>query len=771
MTSTQAIHFESSALPEDARVIAFRGREALGAPYEYEVWLSTAAGEEVDLEDALFAPAALSIDAGDASAARGPFHVRGILAGIDHVHEHAGRAIFSALIVPRLWLLGQSEHSRVFSDKRFDEILRLVVDTVGISGADLDIQAPGLPVEEHVCQYRESDLAFLHRWLEREGLTYYFDHSGDAEKLIVTDAQPSEVLEGGPIRYHPTLGAKASDFTAQGHFQRIQTKRVAMPRTVTLRDHDYGKPKLDVSGQGEVLRRAQVEVVRFGERFFDPDRGASLAKLRSQALRSKQEIQIAEGTVLGVRPGRVVEIEEHPRAALNQRYLVLSTEHTGVSPSQNREVLEELVGFDQEDLLRVRAELLASTVEYKPPSTSRWPTIHSHELAVVDGPADSEYAQLDEQGRYKVRFLFDEGDTEAGKASTWVRMMQPHGGNPEGIHFPLRKGTEVAVSFLGGDPDRPIIAGAVPNAETPSPVTSSNNTKNVLVTGGRNKLEIEDLDGQQWINWYTPSENTEIHMGYPKPFGKAQANLGEHTDGTASFTFGGDWYVDVGGLHDEHVTGSVMQKYDATRDETVAGNVTETYAANHDVTISGSRTHTVSGSMTETISGALTQTFSGGWAQTVAGGWTQGVSGGWTQVADTVDQTISGVHTQTVGGAQSLTVGGAQTLAVGGSQTMSIGGAATWDIGGGVTLTAPSLKTIGASWEQVDASIVEQSNFKAETCYVALAMTGVKAEQTSLNLAYTVLSIEAKSAHLEDDGVNLSNKGPHISNAGLHVLS
>jgi len=81
-----------------------------------------------------------------------------------------------------------------------------------------------------------------------------------------------------------------------------------MPRAVKLRDYDYAKPKLDVAGEGEVLPRGQVEVVRFGERFFDPERASALARLRAQALRGKQEIQVAEGSVLGVRPGRVLEM-------------------------------------------------------------------------------------------------------------------------------------------------------------------------------------------------------------------------------------------------------------------------------------------------------------------------------------------------------------------------------------------------------------------------------------------------------------------------------
>lgn len=771
MEMKNPIHFDTSALPDDARVIAFRGREALNTPYEIEVWVSTASGDEVDLEDALFAPATLTVDPGDTSpSSRGAQHMRGVIAGVDHVHEYAGRAIFSLLLVPRLWLLGQSEHSRIFTDKSFDQILRTLVDAVGISGDDLDVQVGGLPVEEHVCQYRESDLAFLHRWLEREGLAYYFDHSGDAEKLVVTDAQPSVPMEGGPVRYHPTLGAEAVDFTAGGHFQRLRTQRVAMPRAVKLADYDYAKPKLAVKGEDDVLSRGQVEIVRFGERFFDPDRGAALAKLRGQALRGKQEIQVATGNVLGVRPGSLVEVEQHPRAALNQKYLVLAAEHSGVDPNASRDVLREIIGFDHQDIHRVTAELLATSVEYKPAAKTPWPRIASQELAIIDGPAGSEYAQLDDQGRYKVKFLFDEGDGEAGKASTWVRMMQPHGGNPEGFHFPLRKGTEVVVTFPGGDPDRPLIAGTVPNAETPSPVTSANNTKNVLVTGGRNKLEIEDLDGQQWINWYTPSENTEIHMGYPKPFGKAQANLGEHTDGTASFTFGGDWYVDVGGLHDEHVVGNVLQKYDGTRDQDVGGNVTETYRSNWDTVVTGDRNLTVNGvegdafvsGWNQFVGVKWEQIVNGPWIQSITGGWKQSITGGWVQQADQVTQTVTGAFVQTTGPANVTNA----------THNWEIAGPATWKIGGGITMTTPSATMIGAGWTEIDSHKTHNYGLKEAYGYVNLGYAALKVAVNAVNInIYPVLSVSLIGLKLANRGINVANFGPDLRSAQISVFT
>src|SRR5262249_48785269 len=127
-----------------------------------------------------------------------------------------------------------------------------------------------------------------------------------------------------------------------------------------------------------------------------------------------------------------------------------------------------------------RAEIVAipSTVPFRPERRTPRPRIYGVEVALVDGPADSPYAQIDANGRYKVKIQFDESTLSLGNASTWVRMLQPHGGNPEGFHFPLRKDTEVMLLFQGGDPDRPFITGVAPNAVKPSPVVEANLTQN-----------------------------------------------------------------------------------------------------------------------------------------------------------------------------------------------------------------------------------------------------------------------------------------------------
>src|SRR5262249_3673917 len=152
------------------------------------------------------------------------------------------------------------------------------------------------------------------------------------------------------------------------------------------------------------------------------------------------------------------------------------------------------------------------------------------------------------------------------------------------------KGTEVLFTFLGGDPDRPVIAGVVPNAHTPSPVTKGNHTSNVIQTGGRNRFELEDKSGSQRITLQTPHTNTMIRMGAPND----EHNMIVRTDGKTLLDAGKDWDVTVGGHLDEDVKGDLIEKYHGTQTTTVDKGRNETIAA-------GGLVQDITGDFTQTI--------------------------------------------------------------------------------------------------------------------------------------------------------------------------
>ena len=631
------ITFSSSALPHSVRVLGFRGQEAISRPYQFEIFLAYRDNhaDDLDLSDAVGAKAKLTLDR--QSDLLPPFNFCGVIASIELMHELDGHALFRAVLVPRLWQLGLSRHSRIFTKKKLPDVITSILEDNGFTTDDYELRLGAYDTEEHITQYMESDLDFISRWMEREGIFYYFEHTDDVEKLILADkkAYDKDVLPL-PIPYHPQLG---HDRSAGASFRAFTCKHSTLPAKVVLKDYDYLKPNLLVSGNAPVSHTGAGDVSVYGQRFFAPGQGEKLAKLRAEELLARQVVYRARGHRMHLRTGYTFELEDHPRHAFNQKYLTISAEHHGNQGAGSSD-FKELLKLPHDDVYHVELDAIPASTQFRAESKTEWPRIHGYENGIVDGPADSEYAQIDDQGRYNLKFKFDESNLRNGKATTWVRMMQPHGGKVEGFHFPLRKGTEVICAFLSGDVDRPVITGVVPTAITPSPVVASNHTQNIIQTGSENYITMEDKSGVQFINIFCPISTTNLYMGHDRsigghgltlPSGPAVAVEGKRPRSLGAFNFdlrtegngqihtgdnmqlisGGEfqlaahemvtlyanseWHVDVNGdadekywsKFDEEVVGAVDIKYDDKFDFRVTGPTDEKYNDTLDRTVKG----------------------------------------------------------------------------------------------------------------------------------------------------------------------------------------
>ncbi len=587
------ITFSSSMLPSTARVLGFRGVEALSRPYRFEIFLSLPSDgeDDVNFAEVVGAKARLTIDRQDEKSP--PFLFAGVLGSVDLVHEFDGRALLRVVLVPRLWELTLSRHSRIFTKKSVPEVIQAVLEDNGLGGADYALHLNGsYETEEHISQYRESDFDFLSRWMEREGIFYYFEHTEDGEKLVLSDdkAYPAEAL-GAPVRYYPQL---EQDRVARPSFRTFAAQHGAMPSQIKLKDYDYNRPSFALAGQAPVSPNGAGEISLYGERFFTADAGKRLAKLRAEEYLAREAVYQATGTRMHLRTGYTFELEDHPRARFNTKYLAMELRHHG-NQAPDSKYFQEIVGLEHKEVYLAEVTAIPATTQFRAESRTAWPRIYGYENGTVDGAALSEYAQIDEHGRYLIKFKFDEGSGREGGASTYVRMMQPHGGGVEGFHFPLRKGTEVVMSFLGGDPDRPVISGVVPNVLTPSAVTAGNFTKNVIQTGGRNRLELEDMAGAQRVTLSTPYSNTYLRMGSPNDGHELIAK----TDDNGLIQTGVNLDVTVGDNWTNAVTSNITT--------TSAGGDITTSAASGNITDMASLNIT-----TTSLGGDITTTAAGG---------------------------------------------------------------------------------------------------------------------------------------------------------------
>ena len=724
----------TDAFPTAPRVVSFRGVETISKPYRFELFVQLAADDakSLVLADVVGKTATLAIHADRTEGLK--FH--GILTTVEMLHAHMGFALFRAVLEPRLVRLKHSFHSRIFTNQSIPDIITAVLQENGLAGSDFALQLTGsYAPEEHVCEYHETDFDFVSRWLEHLGMYYFFDHTGEQEKLVIADDKSAHTdLPTAAVRYFPSAFGDTSSAPAMETFR---CKASALPASVKLKDYDYTKPALDVSASAPVASNGVGEIAVYGARFFTPSDAQSFAKLRAEEMLARQLEHPGSSTIL-LRAGYQFTLDEHPIDSLNVKYLATEVEHHGNLVGDSPD-LQRRIEIAYPDVYRCNVTAIPQKTQFRPARVTAWPRIYGLENGVIDGAADSDYAQIDDHGRYCVKFLFDESPLKDGKASTWVRMMQPHGGGIEGFHFPLRKGTEVVLSFLGGDPDRPVIAGVVNNTTTPSPITSGNNTRNVIQTGGRNRLEIEDKEGQERVSFSSPHKNSYIRFGAPNDSAEMHLN----TDGSGIVHTKGNLTVNVDTDLTEMILGTTHQTYSkpqtisttATRDDTVTGLVHEIFTSGHTLEVTGARQITTTGALTDHVTTVTTQNYDGAHLLTtgartdhVKGTLNQEVDGAVTIKAPSVTFNVVGGVTNNVSSQILTTVNGHNVINSGANMTMTTGAtfslaasaslaiaaSASLSITGGINLSAFAGLSVSAT-AGASASFAGATDLRAST--------------------------------------------------------
>jgi len=523
---TRIFHFHSDAYPDDTfQIGAMKGFEEISVPYEFHIELASKKAD-VAFDKMLNNPAWISIRqavpvSGGKHGTR-VFKIHGLLSAFEVVEFTQEFVKYRAVLVPRLWKCTLTTQCRVFQDMDIKDLIKEVLtgkSGPGLTPKDFELKLnASYQKREFVVQYNETDLNFLHRWLEHEGIFYFFDQTEQGEKLIFTDGTAGYAkLPGDPkIPYRPdpanrsrSSGAESEESLQEQTVHSFLGRGLKTTKNVLLKDHNYRTPSVAVKGKAESKNpAAEGTFYIFGEHFKTPGDGDALAKLRSEAMACRDMVFEGVSDHRSFRPGSTFTLSEHFRAAFNAAYVLIRLDH---------EMDQQTAAGGKGATMNYRNlfTCIPATVVYRPEKRAEWPAIYGLMNATIDGAGSNQYAEIDDQGRYKVKLPFDLSDKKDGKASRYVRMMQPYAGGGMGMHFPLHKGTEVALGFVDGDPDRPLILGALINPETASPVSGSNNTQCKIHTGGGNSITIEDSSGGQRIAFSSPTAGTFFSIGAP----------------------------------------------------------------------------------------------------------------------------------------------------------------------------------------------------------------------------------------------------------------
>jgi type VI secretion system VgrG family protein len=475
------------------QVTGFDGVEAISELFRFEIdLLSTDA--DIDLESLVGKHASLAITK---DGEQRDFH--GVIASLEQDAEaQFDHYCYKAVLVPRLWLMSLSKQNQIYQEKTVPEIVQQEIlhgdFCGGILADDIDDRmAQTYPVREYTVQYRESDIDFISRLMENEGIYYYFEHLDGQDKLVFCDqnSKLDKVLDENIVSYVPKSGLASFD---QQAIHRFKVKQAQVCKEIVLKDYNYREPHLPMVGTAETGDLGYGRKYAYGDHFKSTVEGNNLAHLRAQLELCKQRTCVGTSDALFFQAGKLIQVEDHYRASLNKEYLITRIRHMGgqALPGVSALGAGEAVDYQNE------FDAIPSEIEFRPNLVTPKPKLYGFMSAIVDGALTSDRAQIDEHGRYKLIMPFDVSGSGDGKASRWVRKAEPFGGQGTGMSFPLLKGAEVIWSCMDGDLDRPIITGVVPGTgqgANKSVVTAQNSTDNVIKTPSGIVVQMRDGKG------------------------------------------------------------------------------------------------------------------------------------------------------------------------------------------------------------------------------------------------------------------------------------
>jgi len=511
---------------ETFSVVNFKGSEGISRTYEFDIKLVTR-NADIDLDEVLAHPVTLYLRPDNA------LPVHGVLANLEQQSEVDGNIFYRARLVPRLWMLSLYSVSEVYLDMTFPQILEKVLQEGELAADDYDIRFMRQYRQwSYVCQYQENHLDFISRWMEREGVYYFFEQGEDKEKLVITDTRMAHVdlPDEKQVNYSPPSGMEISG--QKNAVTAFVSRQQPVPKKVTVQDFNYRKSPPGIAGEAEVSAQGRGEVHIYGEHVKTDDEAREYAGLRAEEILCRKKVYYGESAAAFLRPGFYFDLERHYREDYNRKYLLTDLNHEG---SQAAILLAgvnvDLSQYEEKPYYLNNLEAIASDVQFRPERKTKKPRFYGTINAKVEAEGSGKYAELDPYGRYKVKLPFDRSDRKGQKASRWVRMASPYAGPDEGMHFPLRKGAEVLLTFNDGDPDRPIIAAAVPSAEDPNLVNDQNSVYNMLKSAGGNVMHMHDQEGRQRMLMQSPTAGSWMRIGaYNDPPDPYYAKEGDSLD-------------------------------------------------------------------------------------------------------------------------------------------------------------------------------------------------------------------------------------------------
>ncbi|UZE23722.1 type VI secretion system tip protein VgrG [Pseudomonas sp. B21-056] len=494
--ATRLAKITSPLGPEVLLLKDMGGGEELGRLFNYELQLHSL-DNAIDLNQVLGKPMCVSmqLDGG------GERHFHGIVARFSQNVDQGQFASYQATLRPWLWLLTRTSDCRIFQNLTIPQIIKQVFRDLGFSDFEDALSRP-YREWEYCVQYRETSFDFVSRLMEQEGIYYFFRHEQGRHVLVLADAYGAHTSAPGyaSVPYYP----KNEQQRERDHIHDWHLAQEVQPGSLELNDYDFQRPSARIDVRSAMPRphtAGDYPLYDYPGTYVQSADGEHYARTRIEALQTLHEQVELAGNARGLGSGHLFSLTGFTRQDQNREYLIVgaryylsqeSGETSGGAPSAQFESSLTCIVAQQ---------------SYRPLPHTHRPIVKGPQTALVVGPKGEEI-WTDQFGRVKVHFYWDRHDQSNENSSCWIRVSQSWAGKNWGSMQIPRIGQEVIVSFLEGDPDRPIITGRVYNAEQTVPYDLPDNAtqsgmKSRSSKGGTpanfNEIRMEDKKGAEQL--------------------------------------------------------------------------------------------------------------------------------------------------------------------------------------------------------------------------------------------------------------------------------
>ena len=550
---TQENRFISLKTPlgEDALLLAsFTGHEGISRLFQFNLDLLSEK-KDISFNDIVGQKVTIKMDLGDGSSFR---YWSGYVSRFAQGGSDARFARYQMEVVPWLWFFTRSADCRIFQNESILDIFDDVVSDYGFSSSDYKKSLTGTynPIE-YCVQYRETDFNFVSRLFEHAGIYYYFEHSEDKHVLVLGDAPSAHqnCPVQSSVRYLPSSARHVDEVVTS--FQVEQELRAGR---YTLRDYNFETPSANLQATDptiySVADNADYEIYDYPGIYGAVADGNALAKIRMQEEEAAHEVASGSSTCRTLAAGFNFDLEDFDRDDMNKSYLLTEVQHVASNAGTYYS------GAGSPSSYSNHFSCLDASFQYRAPRLTPKPFIQGLQTAVVTG-ASGEEIYTDKYGRVKVQFFWDRFGMKDQNTSCWVRVSHVWAGQGWGGMFIPRIGQEVIVSFLEGDPDRPIITGRVYNADQNVPYALPDNGTVSAIrsrsskSGGAanaNEIRFEDKKGSEQF-FLNAEKDMDVFV---------ENDSRENVGNNRSLTIKKDQMEDVGGDVHLNVIGNINQK-------------------------------------------------------------------------------------------------------------------------------------------------------------------------------------------------------------------